>query len=108
MPYEYSNPERESDEYALPNIEIFQLTAQECAAADEDLVYEYMKRHEFRLAGMNSRTREKMLDAIVENEGIKGGFFWQACFPGCLPDGEAVGPFETYAEAKADSQEFGK
>jgi hypothetical protein len=31
------------------------------------------------------------------------GWYWQACFPGCLPDGEAVGPFDTALEAYADA-----
>src|SRR5687767_4690431 len=101
----YSDPSRESDPHALPDIEVFELTAAEVAALDEDLVWEYMKRHEFRLAAMCSRDREKMLDAIVEEEGIKGGWFWQSCFPGCLPDSDPVGPFATKAEALEDAQQ---
>ena len=31
------------------------------------------------------------------------GFYWQACFPGCIPDGEAIGPFSTEAEAIQDA-----
>lgn len=27
------------------------------------------------------------------------GWYWQACFPGCLPDGDPVGPFRTEREA---------
>ncbi len=27
------------------------------------------------------------------------GYYWQACFPGCLPDGEPVGPFDSEDEA---------
>ena len=72
---------------------------------DEDLVYEYSKRHEFRLCHMNGKVREAMLDAIVEEEGIEGGWFWWTCLPGCLPDGPAIGPFKTYAEALADARE---
>jgi hypothetical protein len=30
------------------------------------------------------------------------GYYWQACFPGCLPDGEPMGPFQTEAEAIED------
>ncbi len=100
----YSNPERETDEYALPDIEVFQLTAHEVARMDEDLVHEYSKRHEFRLCHMNGRVQEAMLDAICEEEGITGGWYWQACFPGCLPDGEPSGPYATQAEAIADAQ----
>ncbi len=31
------------------------------------------------------------------------GFHWRACFPGCLPDGDAFGPFETEEEAINDA-----
>lgn len=32
------------------------------------------------------------------------GWYWQACFPGCLPDGEPNGPFDTEELAIADAQ----
>ena len=100
----YSDPKRESDLHALPDVEVFQLTATEVASMDEDLIGEYMKRKEYRFASFNSRDSEAMLEAIVEEAGIKGGWYWWSCFPGCLPDGDPVGPFETAAEAKADAQ----
>ena len=106
MTQHYSNPDRASDPYALPDLEIFQLTAAEVAERDEDLIYEYMKRHEFHLAGMNSRDRQRMLDAIIAEEGITGGWFYWYCFPGCMPGSEAVGPFATHAEALADAQDY--
>lgn len=31
-------------------------------------------------------------------------WYWQACFPGCLPDGDAFGPFNSYEEAYEDAQ----
>lgn len=31
-------------------------------------------------------------------------WYWQACFPGCLPGGEASGPFDTKADAFADAR----
>ena len=101
----YSDPKRASDPYSLPDTEVFQLTATEVAEMDEDLIYEYQKRHEFRLASMNSRVRDAMLDAIVEEEGITGGWFWWTCLPGCLPDSSPFGPFKTRQEAIADAQE---
>ncbi len=100
----YSNPARESDDYALPDIEVFQLTATEVAEQDEDLIREYLKRREFRLATMNARTGEKMLDAMVEENGITGGWFWWSCFPGCVPDSPPMGPFTTHDEALADAR----
>lgn len=95
----YSNPEREDDEHALPDLEIFQLTAHEVAAMDEDLVWEYSKRHEFRLCHMNGQVQENMLDAMCEEEGITGGWFYWYCFPGCMPDTSAMGPYTTRDEA---------
>jgi hypothetical protein len=82
------------------------MTAQEVASMDEDLVYEYMKRHEFRLAAMNQQVRARMFNAIVAEEHIAGGWFWWACFPGCLPDGPPTGPFATYEEALTDAREI--
>lgn len=32
------------------------------------------------------------------------GWYWWACFPGCLPDSDPMGPFATEAEALADAQ----
>ena len=31
------------------------------------------------------------------------GFYWHACFPGCFPDGDTFGPFETENEAINDA-----
>ena len=84
----YSNPDREDDAYALPDVEVFQLTATEVAEMDEDNIYEFMKRNEFRLAGMNSCTRNAMLDTMVEELGIEGGWF------------SPFGPYATEQEAK--------
>ena len=100
----YSNPSRESDQYSLPDVEVFELTAVETAALDEDTVWEYSKRQEYRLAFMNSTVYDCMLGAIVDEQGIQGGWFWQSCFPGCLPDSSAFGPFATREEALADAQ----
>lgn len=107
MAQAYSNPKRASSPYSLPDVEVFQLTATEAAAQDEDLIWQYGKRPEFRLYNMNSNVQEAMLEAIVKEEGITGGWFWWTCSPGCLPDSSAFGPFKTQAEALADAQENG-
>lgn len=36
--------------------------------------------------------------------GKAGGFYWHSKFPGCLPDGDTSGPFETAKEAWTDAQ----
>ena len=106
MSQAYSDPSRESDPHALPDVEVFQLTAAEVAESSmyEEEHYEYLKRHEFRLATMNSRDRQAMLDCMIEELGIRGGWFYWYCFPGCLPDSELMGPFDSYESALADAQ----
>ena len=105
MTQEYSDAEREGDPMALPDIEVFERTARECALDDEDVVREFMQRREFRLANMSSRDREAMIDAIVEEYGVRGGWFYWYCLPGCLPDCDPIGPFSSYADALAAARE---
>ena len=62
----YSDPKRESDPHALPDIEIFEL---------------------------------------LKSNG-EDGWYWWSCFPGCLPDGEPCGPFESADAALADVRQF--
>lgn len=32
------------------------------------------------------------------------GWYWWPCFPGCLPDGDPVGPFNSSSAAYADAR----
>jgi hypothetical protein len=105
MGQEYSDPERQGDKWSLPDLEVFQLTAREVAEQDEEMIHDYMRRHEFKLAAMNSRVRERMFDTMIEEQGIEGGWFYWYCFPGCMPDCDATGPFASYAEALAAARE---
>jgi hypothetical protein len=98
----YSNPERESEPTALPDIEVFELTRAEQVEQDEELMWEAHKR--FPLATMNSRDRERAIEWAIEESGATGGWFWWTCFPGCLPDGPAIGPFETREQALEDAR----
>jgi hypothetical protein len=103
----YSNAARESDPHALPDCEAFELTAEEIAASSayEDEQYEFMRRHEFRLATMNTRVREEMIAAMISELGITGGWYYHYCRPGCLPDSDPFGPFESRDAAIADARE---
>ena len=79
MPQIYSDPTRESDPHAQPNVEVFYM--------DDDQALEYA------------------LFGTAYGMDAEAGWYWQPCFPGCMPDGEANGPFKTEAEAIADAQE---
>jgi hypothetical protein len=35
---------------------------------------------------------------------LQQGWYWWACFPGCIPDGEPSGPFNTSREAYDDAR----
>lgn len=80
----YFDPDRANEPNALPDAEAFYMSA----ADIED---------------------GEWLDD--DNEPIDSlkleGWYWHACFPGCMPDGEPMGPFETEDEAIADAQNGG-
>ena len=72
MSMHYANPLRAGDEHALPNLETFYRAAAAIRADD-------WRDEDGELMG-------------------EGWYVW-SCFPGCLPDGEPMGPFGTEAEA---------
>jgi hypothetical protein len=39
-----------------------------------------------------------------DGELLPAGWYWWACFPGCTPDSDPHGPFDTQDEAEADAQ----
>ena len=106
MPYFYSDLTREDDPLAQPDVLVTELTAHEVAEHQEELIYQFMKRPEYRLASMNSEARDAMLDAIVEEEGLTGGWCWCFCMVGCLPDSSFSLPFKTQGGAVADMRDY--
>ena len=34
---------------------------------------------------------------------VDPGWYWWPCFPGCMPDGDAIGPFLTEEDAITDA-----
>ena len=76
MPQHYSDPSRESDPHALPNVETYYSDGiNESGGSGDDTPADH------------------------------AGWYWQACSPGCLPDSDPVGPFDSEAEALADARE---
>lgn len=91
MSQHYSDPRRADDPHALPNVETFYHT--------------HAKRE---LCMLNDGYKAELYGHCIEDEegDCRGtGWYWWACFPGCLPDSEPFGPFPTEAEALADAQE---
>jgi len=77
MTQAYSDPTRETDPYALPDVEVFYMSEQDLVEA-------------------------AWCDEIGQLG--KGWYYW-LCFPGCLPDSDPIGPFETEEEALKDAQD---
>jgi hypothetical protein len=84
MTQAYSNPERENETYSLPDIEVFYIDETEAATNRKDV------------------NQNHVADGIL----TQAGWYWWACFPGCLPDGEASGPFDTEEKALLDAQDL--
>jgi len=79
----YSDITRESDPYALADCETFYVSQLEVNYNLENL------------------------DHADEYTLTEAGWYWWSCFPGCLPDGPANGPFNTEEEATTDAQDIG-
>lgn len=44
-------------------------------------------------------------DGSQSHFGMTTGWYWWACFPGCLPDGEPSGPFDSEKDAINDARQ---
>lgn len=104
MSYHYATDADASDPYTLPNIQVWEFTAHEVAEGMEEEIWEYSRKPVYKAASMNGRVRDRMLDAIIADYDVRGGFMWAVCFPGCLPDSEWSGPFPSREEALADAR----
>jgi hypothetical protein len=87
----YSNPSRESDPHALPDVEVFYLSE---STVNIEPCY---------------ALRDFCREATVAHDELpypnaEGWYYWY-CFPGCMPDSGPIGPFATEAEALAAAQD---
>ncbi len=82
MSAHYLNPSRSADPWSLPNVSIMWLLSDEapCYECDEE--------------ECDHRTADL------------AGYYWSICFPGCLPDSDWSGPFETEEEALANARDL--
>ena len=94
----YSDPKRENDPHALPDVEVFYVHAGPRKAYDRV----YQMDH---CAAEDAKNRAGCHLPDPCEDCPEPGWYWWACFPGCLPDSDPIGPFATEAEALADAQE---
>lgn len=103
----YSNPSRESDPHALPDAEVWLVQPNRKLRPD----FEYGSTCGYSVClACNGRAFYPM-EIEQDNECpncsqpvLEVGYYWQSCFPGCLPDSDPVGPFKSQAEAIQDCQ----
>ena len=79
----YSNPKRENEPHALPDVEVFYMSDDEIESYGHDSIW------------------------FCPDDGftyMPGGWYYWPCLPGCLPDGDPIGPFESEQAAIDDAQ----
>lgn len=100
MSQHYSDPKRASDPHALPNVETFRMAYADCPYCTttncEDGLGDYH-------CDSCQRGRKGYTAKDSTMTGI-GWFYWY-CFPGCLPDSDPFGPFDTEEDARLDMAE---
>jgi len=76
--YFYSDPSRQDEPHSLPDYEVFYRTLEE-------------------------NSEYGTLDG--DDEPVPSGWYYWYCFPGCLPDSDPTGPYDTEQLAIADAKE---
>ena len=65
---------------------------------------EYGSFEVFAVSPLEAQYNNQNADHADEFTIFESGWYWWACQPDCLPDGEASGPFDTEADAIADAR----
>ena len=89
----YSDTSRENDPHALPDLEVFYMNVRDFVEASHD-------------TWMAERTLEiepSQFSNLTDCSELEGWYWW-ICYPGCLPDSNPIGPFDTENEALADAR----
>lgn len=87
--------------YTPENIEIFEVSALEFLNAESES-WQAERLAEAVGENFDGDAEDSEVIRQVEAERL-AGWYWWACSPGCLPDSEASGPFETELEAIEDA-----
>lgn len=102
----YSDVSREDDPHALPDIEVWQAATYryDCRRCGDFILDEGSATADPDGATCPGCGRQGPGEGTLVRTG-QTAWFWWSCFPGCLPDSDVRGPFETEAEALADARE---
>lgn len=86
MSYHYSDPGRETEVHALPNVEVFEATGYQCSDCDEITLDD-------PTGVFSCATCGSVCGGLID------GWFFAYGFPGCLRDSDPLGPYDTEEEA---------
>lgn len=84
------------NECRAQDIEIFRMEAHDFATAQDSKTWMEDAMNE---AGAEWEDAESVK---LEADALAGFYYW-TCFPGCLPEGDAIGPFKTEGDAASDA-----
>lgn len=93
----YFDVDREHSPYALPDGEVFY-------AEEGDWWYKNDQRVDEPSCSCKEEESEEKCVLCEGAEPCGAGFYWWSCLPGCLPDSDPHGPFDTEEEAIEDAR----
>ena len=93
MAQHYSNPQRASDAYSLPDVETFTARYGDCPYCSSTVIEDGSGQFHCEMCEGVRR-----VSGVVPAEINTGWFYW-FCFPGCMPEGDPSGPYASEAEA---------
>jgi hypothetical protein len=99
MSQAYSDPKRESDPHALPDLEVWQADIMRCPVCED----EYPDTGDREVG--HRATGDSCCNGKTYVRAESGWWYWY-CFPGCLPDSDPIGPFASEDEALTDAREW--
>lgn len=88
MSYYHSDPDREKDEYAIPDVEVFHI--------DKTEMLSWLNTEGSTWAEMFDPCCD---DSKEDSANRLSGWYYQTCLPGCMPDSDPFGPYETEEKA---------
>lgn len=90
-------------------IEMTEQQARDMGLTDNDIKYQQAvdsEYHMFNDLTVDMTEGEKYGSYEVFRILGTSDWYWWACLPGCLPDGDAVGPYASKAAAMADANRY--
>jgi hypothetical protein len=101
MPMHYKDPRKADDPRALPNIETFQAAWALCPDCQSMCVEHAAAIRGITMMCPNCKHEERRDVRVLLND--ISWFYW-FCLPGCLPDSESFGPFDSEEAALKDAR----